>query len=83
MKGIDALRSEHIEKALSFLDEALKIYPAHSQSHNARAVALHQIQRNDEAEKAFRMALRFDGESLEPRFNLGKLLLRNYSSTVC
>lgn len=75
LEGLEAIRSGHLEEALEDLDGALKIYPTHSRSHNARGVALHMSRRNHEAEEEFRAAIRFDAKSLEPRFNLGKLLL--------
>jgi len=75
LEGLEAMRRGDLEEALVRLDDALTIYPAHSKSHNARGVALHMLGRNDQAEEAFRAAVRFDSTSLEPRFNLGKLLL--------
>jgi Tfp pilus assembly protein PilF len=75
LEGLEAIRSGHLEQARKDLDDALKIYPVHSQSHNARGVILHMSRRNDEAEQEFRAAIRFDPKAFEPRFNLGKLLL--------
>jgi len=75
LEGMKAIRSGNFEEALQNLDAALEIYPAHSKSHNARGVVLHMNRRNSEAEEEFRAALRFDPESFEPQFNLGKLLL--------
>jgi tetratricopeptide (TPR) repeat protein len=78
LEGMDAMRSGNPEEALLRLDDALKIYPAHSKSHNARGVALHMLNRNEEAEAEFRAAARFDAKSFEPQFNLGKLLLDSH-----
>lgn len=74
-EGMNAIRSGNLKEALLRLDHALQIYPAYSESHNARGVALHMMKRNEEAEEEFRSALQFDINSFEPRFNLGKLLL--------
>ena len=77
LTGIAAIRAGNLEKALQFLDMAVMIYPAHSKSHNARGVVLHMAQRIKEAEGAFRNAIKFDAHSLEPRLNLGNLLLES------
>jgi tetratricopeptide (TPR) repeat protein len=77
LTGITAIRAGNLEKALQSLDMAVMIYPAHSKSHNARGVVLHMAQRIKEAEGAFRNAIKFDAYSLEPRLNLGNLLLES------
>lgn len=75
LQGVAGIRSGNLEEALQHFEEALKIYPAYSESCNGRGVVLHMMNRSDEAEEAFRAAIRFDPKSFEPRYNLGKLLL--------
>ena len=77
LAGIEAIRAGNLEEALQILDNALKIYPAYSKSHNARGIVFHMTQRSKEAEGAFRDAIKFDADSLEPRINLGNLLLES------
>ena len=77
LAGVKAIRAGDFEKALLALDKALMIYPGYSKSYNARGVAFHMIQNARQAEDSFRHAIEFDMDSLEPRINLGNLLLES------
>lgn len=75
--GLKEMRSGNLEKALEALERALAIYPSYSRAHTTRGVILHLQDRYIEAEDAFRNAIRFDSDAVEPRYNLGLLLIQH------
>ena len=74
--GIKALRAGDLQSAGMALDEALDAYPSYSKGHNVRGVVFNMSRKTNEAEEAFRKAIQLDSDLLEPRLNLGALLLK-------
>ncbi|MGB0588036.1 MAG: tetratricopeptide repeat protein [Myxococcota bacterium] len=58
------------DTALKRFDEALEFQPKVAELHTSRAVALRGLERYEEAEKGYEMALSLDPTSLDPYYNL-------------
>ncbi len=74
--GTDAYEAGRFEEALLHYDAALKEKPSDPRAHYNRGLALHKLQRNDEAKQALQQALELDrtGELAgDVHYNLGNV----------
>ena len=70
------LKSEHFEKALVELDEAIELGPKYGDLHNFRGVALCELSRVDEAIASFRRAVALNPDHSVAKLNLAFAHLR-------
>jgi Tfp pilus assembly protein PilF len=75
LSAVKAIRKHNWQEALQDLSRALMIYPQYAKAYNARGVVLAIVKQDQEAEAAFRNAIRFNPEVPEAHLNLGKFLL--------
>lgn len=74
--GTEAYDAQKFEEALAHYDAALKEKPSDPRAHYNRGLALHKLNRNEEAQQAFQQALDLDrtGElSAKIHYNLGNV----------
>ncbi|MFZ5443669.1 MAG: VWA domain-containing protein, partial [Myxococcota bacterium] len=75
-KGTTAFEAQKFDEALEHYDAALKERPTDARVHYDRGLALHKLNRNDEAKQAFQQALELDrtGElAAKIHYNLGNV----------
>lgn len=75
-QGTAAFEAQKFDEALAHYDAALKDKPADARVHYDRGLALHKLNRNDEAKQAFQQALELDrkGElTSKIHYNLGNV----------
>jgi tetratricopeptide (TPR) repeat protein len=87
-KAIEAIRKNELEKAITLMEDVVKLEPDFYQAHNNLGVFYQRAERYRDAEKEYDTARELNPRAAEPLVNIGSLLIqesdtrRNESRTI-
>jgi len=73
-RALDSINNDHLESAISDLQQAINLYPTYVAALNDLGVTYMKLRRFEESEAAFRKAIEIDKRFFHPRMNLGIVL---------
>ncbi len=73
-RALDSINDNHLESAISDLQQAINLYPTYVAALNDLGVTYMKLRRFEESEAAFRKAIEIDKRFFHPRMNLGIVL---------